>query len=144
MLIALVALVTAAMFAGAALYVSLAEHPARMRLDDAAALAHWKPSYERAMPMQAGLALLSLLLGLWAWWKTDDDWLLAAALLIGAVLPLTLIAIGPTNRRLHGTTPDAAGEESRALLGRWGGFHWLRTLLALASVAAYLAAFAWP
>ncbi|HWT13220.1 MAG TPA: DUF1772 domain-containing protein [Allosphingosinicella sp.] len=141
MIKALLALVAAALFAGAALYISLAEHPARMRLGDEAALGQWKPSYARAVPMQAGLALISLLLGLWAWWKIGDDWLLAASLLIGAVLPLTLVAIMPTNRRLQAA---AAGPESRALLDRWGRLHWLRTLLALAAVAAYFAAFAWP
>ena len=67
MLVTLFAMVTAALFAGAALYVSLAEHPARMRLDDSGAVAQWKASYGRAAPMQAGLALLSLALGLWAW-----------------------------------------------------------------------------
>ncbi len=144
MLIALFALVTATLFAGAALYISLAEHPARMRLDDRAALAQWKPSYARAVPMQAGLALISLGLGLWAWLRTDDMWLLAGALLIGANLPLTLVAIMPTNRRLNATGADAAGAESRALLARWGSLHSLRTLLAVAAVAAYLVAFLWP
>jgi uncharacterized membrane protein len=144
MLIALFALVTATLFAGAALYISLAEHPARMRLDDRAALAQWKPSYARAVPMQAGLALVSLGLGLWAWLRTDDIWLLAGALLIGANLPLTLVAIMPTNRRLQATGADAAGAETRALLARWGSLHALRTLLALAAVAAYLVAFLWP
>ena len=144
MLIALFALVTAALFTGAALYISLAEHPARMRLDDRAALAQWKPSYARAVPMQAGLALISLGLGLWAWLRTDDLWLLAGALLIGANLPLTLVAIMPANRRLQSTATDAAGPDTRALLRRWGNLHALRTLLALAAVAAYLAAFLWP
>lgn len=144
MLIALFALVTATLFAGAALYISLAEHPARMRLDDRAALAQWKPSYARAVPMQAGLALVSLGLGLWAWLRTDELWLLAGALLIGANLPLTLVAIMPTNRRLQATGADAAGSDTRALLSRWGSLHALRTLLALAAVAAYLVAFLWP
>ncbi|HEV2866787.1 MAG TPA: DUF1772 domain-containing protein [Allosphingosinicella sp.] len=142
MLIALFAMVTAALFAGASLYVSVAEHPARMRLDDAAALAHWKPSYARATPMQAGLALISCALGIWAWLRAEDVWLLVAALLIGANLPLTLVAIMPTNRRLQAT--ESGGAESRAMLASWGGRHALRTLLGLASVAAYLIAFLWP
>jgi hypothetical protein len=62
----LIALIAAALFAGAALYISVAEHPARMRLDDRAALTQWQPSYARATPLQAGLAALSLLMGLWA------------------------------------------------------------------------------
>ena len=38
------AFLIAALFAGAAIYVSFVEHPARLALDDAAALAQWKPS----------------------------------------------------------------------------------------------------
>jgi len=144
MLRTLLALIAAALFAGAALYINIAEHPARMRLDDRAALAQWKTSYKHATPMQAGLALVSLLLGLWAWWRTDIDWLLAGALLIGAAIPLTLILILPTNRRLEATTPDAAGPETRTLLERWGRLHGLRTLLGLGAVAAYLGAFVQP
>jgi len=115
-----------------------------MRLDDRSALAQWKPSYARATPMQAGLALISLLLGLWAWWRTDLGWLLAGALLIGAVVPFTLVAILPTNRRLSATSDESAGGESRALLGRWGALHAVRTMLGLGAVCAYLMAFVEP
>ena len=140
----LLALIAASPFAGAALYVSLAEHPARLRLDDRAALAQWQPSYARAAPLQAGLALLSLLLGLWAWWKIGDCWVLAAALLIGAAIPLTLALIMPVNNRLKAAAPDTAGPEVRALLERWGRLHALRTTLGLAAVAAYFIAFLQP
>jgi hypothetical protein len=140
----LIALIAAALFAGAALYVSVAEHPARMRLDDHAALAQWRPSYARAAPLQAGLAALSLAMGLFAWWKIGDLVVLIAALLIGAAIPLTLIVIFPVNRRLKATAPDSAGPESRALLVRWGRLHALRTALGLAAVAAYFAAFLEP
>lgn len=144
MLRALVALIAAALFAGAALYVSWAEHPARMRLDDRAALAQWRASYKRAAPMQAGLALLSLVVGLWAWIRTDIGWLLAGALLAGASVPLTLIAIMQTSRKLQAIPDEAAGADSRALLGRWGTLHNLRTALGLAAVAAYFGAFVQP
>src|SRR5271154_5362392 len=58
---------TAAMFAGAALYINVAEHPARMELDTKFAAAQWASSYRRATWMQAPLALLSLVAGLSSW-----------------------------------------------------------------------------
>jgi hypothetical protein len=142
MLPALLALTAAALFTGAALYISQAEHPARLGLSEAAALAQWQPSYKRAVPMQAGLALLSAALGLWAWWDTREPLLLAGALLILAVVPFTLLVIMPTNKRLMAASPESAGPELRPLLVRWGTLHWVRNLLGLAAVFAFLAALA--
>jgi len=70
MLAGQLALMAAALFAGAALYVSVAEQPARLVLDDRALLTEWKPSYQHGAAMQAPLALISFLLGLLAWWQT--------------------------------------------------------------------------
>jgi hypothetical protein len=54
-----IATVSAAIFAGAALYINLVEHPARMQLDTRSAVMEWAPSYKRATRMQAPLAVLS-------------------------------------------------------------------------------------
>lgn len=62
------ALFATALFAGAALYINLVEHPARMRLPPgAAAAAQWAPSYARATWMQAPLTLLGCVAGLGVW-----------------------------------------------------------------------------
>jgi hypothetical protein len=68
-----VALVVAGIFSGAAIYINIAEQPARLPLDDRALLTEWKPSYKRGFAMQAPLALVGCVAGLWAWCPFDDD-----------------------------------------------------------------------
>ena len=142
MLQTLMALVAASLFTGAAVYISVAEHPARLGLADAPALAQWQPSYKRAVPMQAGLALLAGVLGLWGWAAGAGLLVLAGALLIVAVVPFTFFVIMPTNKRMLAADPADASPETRAMLVKWGGLHWVRNLLGLASAAAFALALA--
>ena len=77
--------------------------------------------------------------------RADPRWLLGAgrgwalaALLIGAVIPFTLIGIMPTNKALLKPGRDLETEETRALLGRWANLHAVRTLLGLAAALWYV------
>jgi hypothetical protein len=115
MLAGQLALIVAALFAGAAIYVNVAEQPARLQLDDRALLTEWKPAYKHGFAMQAPLAMAGFPLGTLAAWQTSN-WLW----LIGAVVmllnwPFTLFAIMPTNNRLMPPTRTPAPRRS----ARW-------------------------
>jgi hypothetical protein len=138
MTIGLLALVAAAIFTGAALYVNVAEQPARLTLDDRALLTQWKPSYKRGAAMQAPLALLGCLLGLVAWWQTSHPGFLFGSFAMLAPWPWTLLGIKPTNDALLETAPDQAGPPTRALIVRWGALHSVRTGLGALATVAYL------
>ncbi len=120
-----------ALFAGAAVYISLVEHPARMACPPGMALAQWRPSYRRATVMQASLALLGFLLALAAWVAGAGGVWLVAGLLQGAVIPFTLLVMWPTNKALEAPALDPAGPEAHGLLGRWGRLHAARSALSL-------------
>jgi hypothetical protein len=131
-------LVAAAIFTGAALYVSIVEQPARLLLDDRALLTEWKPSYKRGAAMQAPLALLGCLVGLIAWWQTSHPGFLIGAVAMIAPWPWTLIGIKPTNDALLATEPDQAGPPTRALIVRWGALHAVRTGLGALATLGFL------
>ena len=134
------ALVVAALFAGAAFYVNFAEQPARLVIDDRAALAQWKRSYERAALMQASLAMLGFFLGLAAWWwEGRGPLLLAGALVMLAPWPYTLLLIKPVNDTLKATEPGVAAP-ARALIERWGRLHAGRTALGVLATALFFCA----
>lgn len=142
MLAGLLALTIAALFTGAALYINVAEQPARLILDDRALLAQWKPSYKRGFAMQAPLAIIGCLLGLVAWWLTGKLVFILGALLMVANWPFTLFVIMPVNNALTATSPAEAGPSSRALIEKWNGLHAGRTALGALAVIAFLVALA--
>lgn len=133
-----IATFTAAIFAGAALYINLVEHPARMALDTKSAVLEWAPSYRRATRMQAPLALVSLATGLASWWLGGGVVWAIAALLIGAVVPFTFLGIMPTNNRLLAPGRDLSSPETRELLDKWAKLHLVRTVLSLLATVVYV------
>jgi hypothetical protein len=132
------ALATAAAFTGAAIYVNVAEQPARLGIDDKALLAEWKLSYARGFAMQASLALASALFGLLAFWLTRDWRALVGAAVIFSNWPYTLLVILPVNKRIAATPPDAASATTRGLVQTWGRLHAGRSALGLAATLMFL------
>lgn len=136
----LLAVVIAAAFAGAAIYINVAEHPARLGLPVGALLTQWKPSYARGFAMQASLAVLGGMAGALAWWKTGDGLWLAGAVMLVSNWPYTLLGIMPTNRLLLATAPESADAATRALLVRWGRLHAVRSGLGAIATGLFLIA----
>ncbi len=134
------ALLIAALFTGAAVFINVAEQPARLLLDDRALLTQWKPSYKRGFAMQAPLAILGFLCGLLAWWQSGHWLWIVGALLMIANWPFTLFGIMPTNNRLMATDPSDGDFASRALIERWGRLHGCRSVLGAMATLTFLAA----
>ena len=133
------ALVTAALFAGAALYINIAEQPARMKLDDRSLLVEWKLAYRRGFAMQASLAMIGFILGIVAWLQSADWLWLAGAIVLVANWPFTMLVIMPTNKTLMATDPANAGPEARHLMIKWAGLHAVRTVLGFGATLLFLA-----
>jgi hypothetical protein len=138
MMFGVLALTAAATFTGAAVYVNVAEQPARLKLDDRALLAEWKPSYKRGAVMQASIALIGCVLGVIAWWQTSQPGFLIGAVAMVAPWPWTLLVIKPTNDALLAAAPDKAGPRTRALIVKWGTLHAVRTALGALATIAFL------
>lgn len=133
-----VALFCTALFAGAALYINLVEHPARMECGTALAVTEFGPSYIRATRMQAFLAIVACLSALSSWWNSGGLAWLAGAILIGAVVPFTLIVILPTNKKLLDPALDRSSETARQLLVLWARLHAVRTVCSLIALVVFL------
>ena len=132
------ALATASIFTGAAIYVNIAEQPARLKLDNKSLLSEWQPSYARGAVMQASLAIISGVCGVLAFLFTYDWRWLLGALLILAPWPYTMFIIMPTNHVLKSTTPEHANDSTRELVQQWGRLHMGRSALGVFAVVAYL------
>jgi hypothetical protein len=129
MLFELIATLCAGLFAGAAIYITLVEHPARLECGTELAATEFGPSYRRATLMQASLAALGLVAALVAWIQGRGLLALVGGLLLGAVIPFTLLVILPTNKRLLDPGLDRRSAEAAALLDRWGRLHAVRSML---------------
>ena len=137
-LIELIANMSCALFAGAAIYINLAEHPARLECGTGLAATVFGPSYRRAAAMQASLALIATITGFamginggsWCWF--------VGATLIFLVIPFTFIAIMPTNNQLLDPSRDRESSETLELLVKWGKLHSVRSVLSLAATLIYL------
>jgi Domain of unknown function (DUF4440)/Anthrone oxygenase len=129
MLFEAVAVLCAGLFAGAAIYITLVEHPARLECGTELAATEFGPSYRRATLMQASLAAVGLIAAVLAWAQGRGVPVLVGGVLLGLVIPFTLIVILPTNKRLLDPGLDRGSVDAAALLARWGQLHAVRSVL---------------
>jgi len=141
-LIAGVAVLLCTLFTGAAIYINLVEHPARLSGGTEAAARQWAPSYRRAAVLQATLAMSAAVTGVLTWLHGEGIVWLWGGLLILAVVPFTLVVVRPTSERLLAHGRDLASAETRQLLERWGRLHAVRSALGLAASVVFLYALA--
>src|SRR5262245_9340534 len=134
------ALLASSLFAGAALYVSLVEHPARLSCGTELAATEFGPSYKRATIMQLALAVLAAIAGVIRGYLGDDPiWFVGAIAIVG-VIPFTLLVMLPINNRILEPDRDKASAETRALLERWGRLHAVRTIVSLGASVLFITA----
>jgi uncharacterized membrane protein len=128
MILELVATACAGLFAGAAIYITFVEHPARLECGPELAVTVFGPSYRRATVMQASLAAAGLVVACLAWAQEGRIPVLIGGILLGTVIPFTLVVIIPTNKRLQDPNLDRGSNEAAALLRRWGQLHAFRSI----------------
>src|SRR6266851_835781 len=107
-----VAVLSCGLFTGAAVYVNLVEHPARMECGVELAATEFPPSYRRGTIMQVTLAAVCLLSSIAAWLAGATFWWLVAGVLLGSVIPFTLFVILPINKLLLRPTLDKQSVEA--------------------------------
>lgn len=127
-----------ALFAGAAVYITLVEHPARIECGTELAATEFGPSYRRAKVMQASLAVAGFLFAGLAWLGGASTWWLVGGVVLVSVAPFTLAVMMPTNRQLVDPGLDKRSARAAQLLSRWARLHLVRVLLSLAALVLFL------
>jgi len=139
MIFELLATLSAGLFTGAAIYINVVEHPARMQCGVALAFTQFAPSYERAALMQASLAVVGSGSAAVAWLRGSSLSWLIGGIFLAAVIPFTLFVIFPTNKQLLDPSLDKSSQLAWQLLTRWGRLHAVRSALSFIAYVVFLA-----
>jgi hypothetical protein len=133
-----IALFCCALFAGAATYVSLVEHPTldagAAELADATVLG----SHPRPAIFQAGLGVIGSLAAMLAGSAAGAMWWLAGGTVLGAAALLQVFAVLPLTRRLTGSEGRADPKSAARIIARLAKLHAALSLAALASLFMFI------
>jgi hypothetical protein len=133
-----IALFCCALFAGAATYVSLVEHPT---LDAGAAElagATILGSHPRPATFQAALGVIGSLAAMLAGSAAGAAWWLAGGTVLGAAALLQVFAVLPLTRRLTGSEGRADPRSAAQIIARLAKLHAALSLAALASLFMFI------
>ncbi|NIB38364.1 DUF1772 domain-containing protein [Pseudomaricurvus alkylphenolicus] len=131
---------TTGLYAGGCLLSSTVVHPARLACSDKEALAHIRADHkyvEYSLP----LILLSAVLSSGGYWYLagmSDLTILVVCVLLFAIVPYSVLVVGPTLHRLMDPSARYEKNEVRGLLQRWTWLHLVRTLVGIAAFAAII------
>ena len=138
LLLEFISLFACGTFFGAAVYISIVQHPASMQAGVEVAGRFFVPMYRLAAPMQITSALVGsiggAILSLLIW---DPLWAIGALLLV-SVIPFTLLVLKPINDQLLDSSADRSDLETEVLLKKWAPRHWVRSVASGLSFAIYL------
>ncbi|MFL6549673.1 MAG: DUF1772 domain-containing protein [Povalibacter sp.] len=134
---AFVAVASTALYAAAALHLTLVEYPAWARVGAEAALVQSVNSFQRAPLLQTPVAAIGCIAAIGASALGGGvSWTFAAAC-IGLVVPFTAVVM-PVSRSLFGPDHEPQSAETRRLLKEWSTMHRVRTALSLAAAVVMI------
>jgi hypothetical protein len=136
MVMKLLVIVGCGLFFGAALYISLVQHPAALETGSEFAARFFRPMYRRAAVFQASPALVASVAALAAWLRGAGIVWLAPASFMSSVVLFTLFVIKPVNEVL--LKGEIVGSEINTRPVRWGQLHRARTIVSGAAFALCL------
>jgi hypothetical protein len=132
-----VAVLSCSLFTGASVYINLVEHPARMQCGVEIAATEFAPSYRRATVLQTTSAAVGLISSIAVWLAGATFWCLVGGIVLGSVIPFTLIVMLPINKQLLGPALDRRSAKIGQLLARWGALHAVRSVLSTVALMLF-------
>jgi len=138
MLLETLSTLSAGLFAVAAIYINMVEHPARMECGTELAVLAFGSSYRRGAVFMGALLVSGFFAATATWLTSSVVWWLVGASVLMAPVPFTLIAIFPLNKRLLDASLEKDSDAAVRLLTRWGRLHVVRSLLGLTSFLIFI------
>ncbi len=137
----LIATFCTGVFFGAAIYISIVQHPAVMKAGLGVGGRFFPPMYRRAAPMQISLAVVGTLSGFAVFGVGGNILWAIGSLFLVSVIPITLVVIKPINDVLLDESRDPDASDTAGLLRQWSLKHWWRSVMSGIAFILFLLAY---